>query len=120
MYAVYEPKADGSRVKIHSFRSRSKAEEYASQYGRDWEVEVDKDPFPYRWYRGYMITMEFGGWTLEYWDGKRIPVYKTLEDAKNAIRKFCDSTQKAEPRIIKYMAFDTKTMTYYLWEGNEE
>lgn len=36
------------------------------------------------------------------------PVYKTIEDTKNAIRKYLDSTHKAEPRIVGYIK----------WNGN--
>ena len=56
------------------------------------------------WYRGEMIeSLEYGGyiWTDETCRGNfKSPIYKTIEDARNAIRKYLDGTQKSEPRII--------------------
>jgi hypothetical protein len=54
-------------------------------------------------YRGQMIE-RFGcgwAWSEEMCRGNVIgPIYRTVEDAKNAIRKHLDGTQKAEPRVI--------------------
>lgn len=63
----------------------------------------------YYWYRGGMIERFGKGWLWveQACSGKAtgIPVYKTVEDARNAIRKALDSTQKAEPRIIQTVGF---------------
>lgn len=53
------------------------------------------------WYlhRNYMISKNYGGWVIEGdWN-----LYKTLEDARNAINKRHDGSHKAEPRIIRKM-----------------
>ena len=47
-------------------------------------------------YRGYTITQMFGGW----WFENDLRIYKTVRDAKNAIKKHLDGTHDAEPRII--------------------
>lgn len=47
-------------------------------------------------YRGYTITNMLGGW----WYEGDLNIYKTIQDAKNAIRKHLDGTQKGETRII--------------------
>ena len=64
----------------------------------------------YYFFRGEMIERFGNGWlwTEESCRGKAtgIPVYKTVEDARNAIRKHLDSTQKAEPRIIQTAGFE--------------
>ena len=57
----------------------------------------------YRWYRGEMIeTLEKGGyiWCNESCWKQAAPIYKTIEDTKNAIRKHMDGRHKAEPRVI--------------------
>ena len=74
----------------------------------------------YYWYRGQMIERFGEGWcwTEEMCRGKDhgIPVYKTIEDARNAIRKFMDGTQKSEPRIIQTAGFDINTSDWYIEE----
>lgn len=64
----------------------------------------------YYFYRGEMIERFGRGWcrTYEMCGGNNtgIPIYKTIEDAKNAIRRHLDSTHKAEPRIIQTAAYD--------------
>lgn len=61
-------------------------------------------------YRGETIERVDSGWCWmeETCRGKTtgIPVYKTIEDTKNAIRKWLDGTQKAEPRIIRTMGYE--------------
>lgn len=47
-------------------------------------------------YRGYTITRMLGGW---WYDGD-LNIYKTIQDAKNAINKHIDGTHTAEPRIL--------------------
>lgn len=47
-------------------------------------------------YRGHTITDMLGGW----WFDGDIRIYKTIRDAKNAIKKRIDGTHDAEPRII--------------------
>ena len=68
----------------------------------------------YYFYRGGMIERFGDGWMWveQACCGKAtgIPIYKTIEDAKNAIRKHLDSTQKAEPRIAH-------TVGYKIGEG---
>ena len=53
-------------------------------------------------HRGYVIAKEFGGWTV---DGD-LNLYKTLMDAKNAIDKRHDSSNKAEPIVIRQLTYD--------------
>ena len=52
-------------------------------------------------YRGIEICKNYGGWVIV--NGYNYNIYKTLEDAKNAVRKHLDGTHKAEPRIIGRM-----------------
>lgn len=59
----------------------------------------------YYFFRGEMIERFGGGWC---WSEEMcqckstgIPIYKTIEDARNAIRKYIDGTHNAEPRIIQ-------------------
>ena len=61
-------------------------------------------------YRGETIERFGKGWM---WmeescrgESTGIPIYKTIEDAKNAIRKFLDGTHRAEPRIIQTAGFE--------------
>ena len=54
-------------------------------------------------YRGEMIERFGDGWVWSEemtWGFDTGPIYRTIEDAKNAIRKALDGTHKAEPRII--------------------
>lgn len=52
-------------------------------------------------YRGADICKNYGGWVIV--NGYDRNVYKTLEDAKNQVRKRNDGTHKSEPRIIDQM-----------------
>ena len=70
------------------------------------------DGFPYIFYRGETIERLEKGyvWVEDTCRGNvSSPVYKTIEDAKNAIRKYLDGTHKAEPR----------TIGEYIWKENE-
>ena len=64
----------------------------------------------YYFYRGEIIERFGRGWC---WGEEMVrgsdscPVYKTIEDAKNAIRKYTDSTHKAEPRIVQTAKWDS-------------
>lgn len=64
----------------------------------------------YYFFRGEVIESFGKGWCWaeEMCRGKTsgIPVYKTIEDTKNAIRKWLDGTHKAEPRIIQTAGFE--------------
>ena len=55
-------------------------------------------------YRGQIIeTLKTGGyvWLEETCSGNIVsPIYKTIEDTRNAIRKHLDGTHKREPRTI--------------------
>ena len=59
----------------------------------------------YYFYRGQLIETFGKGycWTEQMCKGDTsgIPIYKTIEDARNAIRKYLDGTHKKEPRIIQ-------------------
>lgn len=70
-------------------------------------------------YRGEMIE-RFGcgwAWSEEMCRGNVIgPIYRTVEDAKNAIRKHLDGTQKAEPRVIGKWRWNTEA---HNWEEIE-
>lgn len=69
-------------------------------------------------YRGEWIEPNGPGWSLEYelTCGKTsgIPIYKTLFDAINAIRKHLDGTQTAEPCIIATSGFDIEKQEYFI------
>lgn len=53
-------------------------------------------------HRAKTINRNYGGWVIEGdWS-----VYKTLQDARNAIDKRHDGSHKAEPRIIRTMTKD--------------
>lgn len=52
-------------------------------------------------YKGVDICKNYGGWVVV--NGYDYNIYKTLEDARNAVRKRHDGTHKAEPRIIGRM-----------------
>ena len=80
-------------------------------------MRAKKSVRTFYFYRGEMIERYGKGWC---WSEEMcrgnctgIPVYKTIEDAKNAIRKYLDGTHKAEPRIIFTLAFDVETRSYY-------
>jgi len=64
----------------------------------------------YYFYRGEAIERFGNGWcwSEEMCRGKctGIPVYRTIEDVKNAIRKYIDGTHRAEPRVIQTAGFD--------------
>ena len=64
----------------------------------------------YYFFRGEIIERFGNGWcwSEEMCRGKStgIPVYKAVEDARNAIRAYIDGTQKAEPRIIQTAGFE--------------
>lgn len=70
----------------------------------------------YYFFRGEVIERFGNGWcwTDEMCRGwtSRIPVYKTVEDARNAIRKGLDGTQKAEPRITQTAGWKMGTGWY--------
>lgn len=72
----------------------------------------------YYFYRKEMIERFGKGWcwTQEmcHADITKIPVYKTIEDARNAIRKYMDSTQKREPRVIQIAGWNPCTREYYI------
>lgn len=74
----------------------------------------------YYFYRGEMIERFENGWcwTEEMCRGNDhgIPVYKTIEDAKNAIRKYLDGTNKTEPRVIKTLGYDIESRQYFVEE----
>ena len=57
-----------------------------------------------QWYpfRGADICRNYGGWVIV--NGYDYNIYKTLEDAKNQVRKRNDGTHKAEPRTIGRMS----------------
>lgn len=62
-------------------------------------------------YRGYDIFKNYGGYVIVDSASKVSPeftwfIYKTQIDAKNAIRKFLDGTNTAEPRTIHRMTED--------------
>lgn len=48
-------------------------------------------------YKGATIAPNFGGWVVS----GRCDLYKTLADAKNAVRKSNDSSHTAEPRVLR-------------------
>lgn len=64
----------------------------------------------YYFYRGEMIERFGGGWcwSEEMCRGKEtgIPIYKTIEDVRNAIRKYNDGTHRSEPRVIGTVGFE--------------
>lgn len=68
-------------------------------------------------YRGEVIEPFGKGWT---WSAEMCrgadtgPIYRTVEDAKNAIRKYLDGTHKAEPRIIGTWRWDIEKR--FWWE----
>lgn len=66
-------------------------------------------------YRGEMIE-RFGrgwAWTEEMCRGHEIgPIYQTIEDARNAIRKYLDGTHKAEPRVTGKWRWDSFDETW--------
>ena len=51
-------------------------------------------------HKGYPIRAEHGGYTVSGCNSIVLNVYKTLNDAKFAIDKVADGTNKKEPRII--------------------
>ena len=62
-------------------------------------------------YRGYDICKNYGGYVIIDSCSKVSPdftwfIYKNQTDAKNAIRKFLDGTNTAEPRTIRRMTED--------------
>ena len=66
-------------------------------------------------YRGEMIERFGRGWVWseELCRGNDTgPIYRTVEDAKNAIRKALDSTHKAEPRTIGTWRWSMETRTW--------
>lgn len=69
-------------------------------------------------YRGEWIEPIGPGWALECemcrGNVSGIPIYKTLIDAQNAIRKFLDGTQTTEPRIIATVGFDVEKREYFV------
>ena len=77
----------------------------------------------YYFYRGEMIERFGNGWcwSEEMCRGNAtgIPVYKTIEDARNAIRKTLDGTHKAEPRIIQTAGYDMTSRNWYIEQRKE-
>lgn len=69
-------------------------------------------------YRGEWIEPIGPGWALEceMCCGKvsGIPIYKSLSDAKNAVRKHLDGTQTAEPRIVATAGFDLEKGEFFI------
>lgn len=66
-------------------------------------------------YRGETIEAFASGWTWmeETCRGEiESPVYRTIEDAKNAIRKALDGTHTAEPRTIGKAVWSDKDRTW--------
>lgn len=67
-------------------------------------------------YRGQTIESFAGGWC---WaeetcrGGIESAVYRTIEDAKNAIRKALDGTHKAEPRTIGKAVWSEEECTWH-------
>ena len=63
----------------------------------------------YYFYRGETIE-KFGNgwmWVEEACRGHNtVPIYKALKDARNAINKYLDSTNDAEPRVIQTAGFE--------------
>jgi len=53
---------------------------------------------------GRTICRNYGGWVIV--DGYNHNIYKTLQDAVNAVKKGNDGSHKAEPRIIGKMTED--------------
>lgn len=53
-------------------------------------------------YRGHEICKNYGGWVVV--DGYDYNIYKTIRDAKNAVRKRIDGTNDREPRVIGRMS----------------
>ncbi len=52
-------------------------------------------------YRGEAISKNYGGWVIV--NGYDYNIYKTLDDATNAIRKSNDGSNKKEPVVIGTM-----------------
>ena len=74
------------------------------------------DKFPYIFYRGETIERLEKGyvWMEETCKGNiSSPIYKTIEDAKNAIRKHLDGTHTAEPRVIGEYIWQYDKRTWY-------
>jgi len=69
-------------------------------------------------YRGEWIVRNGPGWSLECemcsGSVSGIPIYRTLQDAKNAIRKRLDGTQAADPRIVATAGFDGEAKEYFV------
>jgi len=53
-------------------------------------------------YRGKTITRMLGGW----WVDSSLSVFATIDDAKQAIRKYLDGTNTREPKVIGYAYLD--------------
>ena len=69
-------------------------------------------------YRGYMIERFGRGWTWTEemtWGLTHGPIYRTIEDAKNAIRMYLDGTHTAEPRIIGEWIWDSAERNSQPW-----
>ena len=81
----------------------------------------DGRKYSFYFYRGNMIESFGPGWM---WSEEacrgytEVPIYKTIEDAKNAIRMHLDSTHKAEPRIAAVAGFSEKN-GYYIDRVND-
>ena len=57
-------------------------------------------------YRKHLLISEHGGYTVHGSELICLNVYKTLRDAKEAINKVMDGTNKLEPRIIGVLYYD--------------
>ena len=70
----------------------------------------------YYFYRGDMIVRFGKGWCLNsemiYCATTGIPVYKTVEDARNSIRKRLDGTQHTEPRVVQTAGWSPERSWY--------
>lgn len=72
----------------------------------------------YYFYRGNVIERFGSGWcwSEEMCRGNNsgIPIYKTIEDTKNAIRKYLDNTHTREPRIIQTAGWDENKRDWFV------
>lgn len=70
----------------------------------------------YFFYRGEMVSKFANGWVWVdemTWGLNTGPIYKTQEDARNAIRKHLDSTHKAEPRVVGTWRWDMEKRDWF-------
>lgn len=76
--------------------------------------------FSLYFYRGETIEPFAEGWCWaeETTRGNLVsPVYQTIEDTKNAIRKYLDGTNKTEPRIVGKCVWDADERNWHFERG---